>query len=81
MVEDQAQTISVLELRLSQLERRARKRRSSGSSSLGPSFQSASSSLVSSTQSVVIGLGTREDLCEVLELEEEEVVPIPVPPH
>ena len=78
-VEDQARTILDLEICLAQLERRARCR-SSGSSSLGPLFQSALSSLGSSTQSVVIGVGTWDKPCKILELEEDKVVSIPVPP-
>ena len=86
-VEDQVQTISALEVRLAQLERRERRRRSSGLLSLGPSNRSRSS-LGSPVQgSVWSGLGTLANPYEVqeaeihsLELVDDEVVPILVPP-
>ena len=85
-VEDQAQTISTLEIRLARLERRER-RRSSGLLSSGPSNRSHFS-LGSPVQgSVWSGSGTSANPYEVqevtiqtLELVDDEVVPIPVPP-
>ena len=85
VVDEQAQTISALELRLARLERRERRRRSSGLL-LGPSNRSRSSlgSLVRGN--VWTGAGTSGNPYEVQEVEiqslepEDDEVPIPVPP-
>ena len=86
-VEDQVRTISALEICLARLERRERRRRSSGSSSSRPSNRSGSSLGSPVWGSVWSGSGTlanpyevQEVMIQTLELVEDEVVPIPVPP-
>ena len=86
-VEDQARTISDLEVRLARLERRARRRRSSGSSLSGPSNRSRSSLGSPVRGSVWSGSGTsanpyevQEVMIQTLEPVDDEVVPILVPP-
>ena len=85
-VEDQARTISDLEIRLARLERRER-RRSSGSSSSQPSNRSGSSLGSPVRGHVWTGSGTSGNPYEVqeveiqtLEPEDDEAVPSPVPP-
>ena len=86
IIEEQAQTISALELCLAWLERRERRRRSSGSS-LGPSNRSQSSLGSPVWGNVWTGVGTSGNPYEVQEVEiwslepiDDEVVPIPIPP-
>ena len=85
-VEDQARTISALEIRLARLERRER-RRSSGSSSSQPSNRSGSSlglpvrgSVWSGSRTLANPYEVQEVMIQMLEPVEDEAVPIPVPP-
>ena len=86
-VEDQARTISALEVCLARLERRERRRRSSGSLLSGPSNRSRSSlgspvqgSVWSGSRTSANPYDVQEVEIRSLELVDDKVVSIPVPP-